>query len=697
MKTIQPKKGEKQATQAEMPPLQAAIDQAVGPQDPCCALRQSQELRGAMGMGGDQGQEASAQLDASGAIPSVLQAKELQGAINGERARQVAAQGFSGTPQSLPYLDQLQQAFGSHDLSGVQAYVGGAASQASQAMGASSYASGNRVAFGAQPNLHTAAHEAAHVVQQRAGVSLAGGVGRAGDAYERQADAVADRVVQGKTAADLLGDRGGMQLNPAVQMEPEEPLLTAAKVNSAIGYNKGRKLPADVWNQIGGIVSASSGTINADLVNAIASWQASKGLGADGMVGNISLQWLSQESGGKGLEDYLTDNSVVYMGLNPDSRKYEMAHLTKVTGGKGVTGVTGSKEQDTTKVGSQQVDLTTEEGLEAYLNSLTGLDPGKKDKLKSFLERASEGSRDELSQWVQVLFLTETGKRLMKRVILSGHSGGWSISGENENETYISFSQLGQLTSIFPIAHGQVEDLMLSACNTAQMSKLDQYRQMFPNLKSIWGYVGYSPKAPATNPHIEKWEKGSRGKLDKGAMDKGRKQVAARGGKNDPHVALWTRDNQGQESYDTASEEAGYDFTTLKALVDNGMSAYNAAFEQGNIDQTALNQLYTSLQNLVGNFAYRLGAEQEKYEGIMKRTLYLRHWSKVSSKFMETFGTEITQAYGGAARTPKFATFSRSVTLTTIAAYPTPGDAAHKLLVDYLQNLDPSLIPDTWY
>jgi hypothetical protein len=40
------------------------------------------------------------------------------------------------------------------------------------------YATGNHVAFKGAPNLHTAAHEAAHVVQQRGGVQLKGGVGQ---------------------------------------------------------------------------------------------------------------------------------------------------------------------------------------------------------------------------------------------------------------------------------------------------------------------------------------------------------------------------------------------------------------------------------------------------------------------------------------------------------------------------------------
>jgi len=71
-------------------------------------------------------------------------------------------------------------------------------------MGAQAFATGNHVAFAGTPDLHTAAHEAAHVVQQRGGVQLKGGVGEVGDAYERHADQVADRVVAGENAQDLL-------------------------------------------------------------------------------------------------------------------------------------------------------------------------------------------------------------------------------------------------------------------------------------------------------------------------------------------------------------------------------------------------------------------------------------------------------------------------------------------------------------
>ncbi|MCA9516565.1 MAG: DUF4157 domain-containing protein, partial [Myxococcales bacterium] len=108
---------------------------------------------------------------------------------------------------AMPHADTIQKAFGSHDISGVQAHTGSQASEASKAMGAEAYATGNHVVFGSAPDLHTAAHEAAHVVQQRDGVSLAGGVGKAGDSYEQHADKVADAVVAGKSAEGLLSQK----------------------------------------------------------------------------------------------------------------------------------------------------------------------------------------------------------------------------------------------------------------------------------------------------------------------------------------------------------------------------------------------------------------------------------------------------------------------------------------------------------
>jgi hypothetical protein len=121
-----------------------------------------------------------------------------------ERVHAAANAGVAGPGGSLPFGDRIQSLFGAHDVTEVRAHTGPEAAAANASLGSTAYATGNDIAFAGAPDLHTAAHEAAHVVQQRGGVQLKGGVGEAGDTYERHADAVADKVVQGQSAESLL-------------------------------------------------------------------------------------------------------------------------------------------------------------------------------------------------------------------------------------------------------------------------------------------------------------------------------------------------------------------------------------------------------------------------------------------------------------------------------------------------------------
>ncbi len=154
----------------------------------------------------------------------VQQKADVGGAVQEARAaavRQHAASGVRGSGGALPHLEAIQKSFGQHDVTAVQAFVGGSAREATEAMGAEAYATGNKIAFGGSPSLHTAAHEAAHIVQQRAGVQLKGGVGQVGDVYERHADAVADLVVQGKSAEPLLSGFASGGHQEAVQFKDD--------------------------------------------------------------------------------------------------------------------------------------------------------------------------------------------------------------------------------------------------------------------------------------------------------------------------------------------------------------------------------------------------------------------------------------------------------------------------------------------
>ncbi|MGB1014802.1 MAG: eCIS core domain-containing protein [Nannocystaceae bacterium] len=132
-----------------------------------------------------------------------------QGGDGGEgittgQLRAGARMGVSGIGQPLPYRQAIQSSFGRHNVSQIQAHIDSAARKGTDTIGAKAFASGEHVAFRSYPDLFMAAHEATHVVQQRGGVQLFGGIGRAHDPHEQHADAVAREVVAGRSAERLL-------------------------------------------------------------------------------------------------------------------------------------------------------------------------------------------------------------------------------------------------------------------------------------------------------------------------------------------------------------------------------------------------------------------------------------------------------------------------------------------------------------
>jgi hypothetical protein len=142
---------------------------------------------------------------------------------NDQMAGSMADAGLEGASGSLPYLDALEASFGGRALDGVPVSTGAAADDATSGMGATAYAKGGAVALGQGTDLHTTAHEAAHLFQQTSGTS------RAGDGNENQANAIADRVVAGESAADLMT---GLSMqpteSPGLSLDTGTPDVSAA-------------------------------------------------------------------------------------------------------------------------------------------------------------------------------------------------------------------------------------------------------------------------------------------------------------------------------------------------------------------------------------------------------------------------------------------------------------------------------------
>jgi hypothetical protein len=125
------------------------------------------------------------------------------------------------------------------------------------------------VAFADTPDLHTAAHEAAHVVQQRSGVHLKAGVGEVGDSYERNADAVADRVVAGDSAQDLLDQHASV--GGVVGSSAFAPVQAKLRFDGALAWLNAQVNPAlaSRFSTLAGVMYEAdtlSGGVDVDVV-----------------------------------------------------------------------------------------------------------------------------------------------------------------------------------------------------------------------------------------------------------------------------------------------------------------------------------------------------------------------------------------------------------------------------------------------
>lgn len=164
-----------------------------------------------------------------GVLGNQALAEMTGGALTDDQTRGVAHAGVEGAGHPLPFLEKLQATFGEHDLTGVRAHTDPTAASAARLIGARAYATGDHVAFATPtPDLSTVAHEVAHVVDQRRGLRLPGGVGREGDPHERRADAVAARAAAGRSAGDLLPAASPSRAGGGapVQMDKESHVAT---------------------------------------------------------------------------------------------------------------------------------------------------------------------------------------------------------------------------------------------------------------------------------------------------------------------------------------------------------------------------------------------------------------------------------------------------------------------------------------
>ncbi|MEO6771965.1 MAG: hypothetical protein ABI437_02895 [Kofleriaceae bacterium] len=70
----------------------------------------------------------------AGVHPRIVQLDGTNAGLDPEDVHRAAAHGLSGSSSSVPHLTAIQRAFGHHDVTGVQAHIGGPAAEGSAAM-----------------------------------------------------------------------------------------------------------------------------------------------------------------------------------------------------------------------------------------------------------------------------------------------------------------------------------------------------------------------------------------------------------------------------------------------------------------------------------------------------------------------------------------------------------------------------------
>src|SRR4030095_14303718 len=104
----------------------------------------------------------------------------------------------------------------------------------------------------------------------------------------------------------------------------------------------------------------------------------------------------------------------------------------------------------------------------------------------SAIATAGKNIRDELGQLAMLWARAERSHVLAGRMVISGEHLVGIFWGRDHNGI-LGSQHIDALAKVFPLAAGAIEDLHLSACNTA--GDIQDWPKIFPNLKTIWGYL----------------------------------------------------------------------------------------------------------------------------------------------------------------------------------------------------------------
>ncbi len=389
-------------------------------------------------------------------------------------------------------------------------------------------------------------------------------------------------------------------------------------------------------------------------------------------------------------------NDVLVFGMNKFTHREAKAIDTKAID---VKVVHDTKVNDQIKVGRNTYDLTTPTGREDFVKTL-GLPKSQSDEIVKILARSGPDTRDELAQLAQIWAEGEKGGKVPGRMVLSGHSVGdvlWGEEGKGKSKFengWLSRDDFTALAKAMPKAAAQVQDIAISACFCGGEDNLNKWKEGFPNAKTVTAYDGFSPSgknAGGSQKSLQRWEKLTRGDVE--AL----KPEQFKGTAKWKDMATWSV----KHGYLRAGGQEKP--AIVQARIDAFKKDERADFMSGKkTSATALRAYYTDLQNLAARpttSAADKAALQEEI-GVMLR---LRHHEGVNTKFQKNNKAELTAGYDALGlKAPNFSKLSRAETVKAIDEFAAavaklgasaPAEAQKALaLLNALKVLDPKTI-----
>ncbi|MGB3243258.1 MAG: DUF4157 domain-containing protein [Sulfitobacter sp.] len=385
---------------------------------------------------------------------------------------------------------------------------------------------------------------------------------------------------------------------------------------------------------------------------------------------------------GQGIQLKKVESPILYVGVTENAAPETKSIRTLNNDRGGVTTVTTTDPQGAIVEGSDTFDLTDETQIEAWAKTLS-LPAATEQKVVDLLKDQRSSGRDELAQIVRLYAKTQADPSVpqMKRVVLSGHSGGSSIFGIGGT---LSFGKFVTLAEIFPLAAAQVEHLHVSACSSGGHFSIEEYYlKAFPMVKTIWAYAGSCPTDSGAIKAQRRWER---------LTEKpGVKKLSQR-------EAVWNDGTHRDESPEKVEDAI------------RGIDAQNPMYQEyfmGRLaDSSAHSGPLTDYYRRLVRIANRGGvpeADRKRLQERQEQAMRLRYYAKVRAHFMLHHGKLIADGYAAAKlKMPDYETLSRAGalaamdTLDAVKSKPDKAIKALELIKKGLKELDPNIVPEGW-